>query len=246
MKALRLALTAARLAAPVLPRDETSAPRRDGSTFDYPSDSSLQQAAHGLLAHGLLLEFGGWTLGESTITCAWTLTHIESDEAQTHVLEWPLFTDMPQRAHATAAAISHAWRHLVMQLLGLRVEPRRVQLPATVDDLASWGGGKGVPTPARPTVVDDPVKADGGKGPPPARPTPYEVETYEVRVELLAVLVEQWNRVEAEHDSALGHPARTYTMADVFARCRGLSEPRMPKTAAEFAELAKWLREQMR
>ena len=238
MKALRLALTAARLAAPVVPRDETSAPRRDGSTFDYPSDSTLQQAAHGLLAHGLLLEFGGWTLGDTTVTCAWTLTHIESGEAQTHVLEWPLFTDMPQRAHQVAAAISHCWRHLVMQLLGLRVEPRDRPAPRP---------GSAIPT-RQALIVDSPeIAALGPDALPPGLggqgiPTPRR----DVLVEMLPALVEQWASVEAIHDRAERRPARTYTMADAFARCRGISEPRMPTTTTEFIELVKWLREQMR
>jgi len=234
VKALRLALTAARLAAPVVPRDETSTPRRDGSTFDYPSDSTLQAVAHGLIAHGLLLEFGGWTLGDTTVTCAWTLTHIESGEGQTHVLEWPLFTDMPQRAHATAAAISHCWRHLVMQLLGLRVEPRDRPGPRPV-------AAPALPTPPEIAALgpDDLPKELGGQGiPTPRRDAPAE---------LLHVLVDQWARIEAEHDAALGHPVQSRGIADAWARCRGgLKAPRMPAAAEDFAELAGWLRGQMR
>lgn len=224
MKSLYSALLAARLAAGVLPRDDSSPPRRGAPGFDFPSQEALQGAARELEEHGLLLLPDGAELGEEgkSATFAWQLLHVESGEFKSYQLEWPLFSDLDQRAHQFAAAWAHAWRHLIMQLLALRVAPRSVGGIPLRDDLAPWAGGQGVPSPV---IV-------------PRTATPM-VEGYSA--EKLVELVRWWGEREEEHDTAEGRPARTRTLADAWFACSGVGGGARP---SDLQPLFRWLTEQ--
>lgn len=222
MKALYSALLAARMASDILPRDETSPPRRGAPGFDYPSQEAIQGAARNLESHGLLLLPDGAELGdEGSATFSWLLLHVESGEAKVYMLEWPLFSDIDQIAHQFAAAWAHAWRHLVMQLLALRVAPRSVSGIPVRDDLPPWAGGEGKPAPV---IVPRAVAAAPN----------YSGEA-------LIEALRWWTDHEEDHDRAEGRPIRPLTIADAWRACSGLHS--MP-ASTDYPRIFAWLTEQ--
>jgi hypothetical protein len=216
----------------VLPRDEFSTPRKGTAGFDYPSQESVQAAGHTLAVHGLLLESDGAELGEETATLSWSLTHVESGERKVYVLEWPLFSDMTERAHQFAAAWSHAERHLVCHLLGLRVEPRSVAGVPVADDVPAWGGGRGKPTPAAP-ARDVPFFQ---------RPAVVPQSPPGFSDQALIDHLMWWIDREQLHDRTEGAPPRELTIASAWAACAGVPvAPAANLTLAQRERLFAWL-----
>jgi hypothetical protein len=236
MKALRIALQTARMEAPILPRDEYSPSRRGAPGFEYPSQESIQEAARLLDKHGLLLMPDGAEIGERTATLAWTLIHVESEESQGYVLDWPLFSDMTERAHQLAAAWAHAWRHLIMQLLALRVAPRGVVVGERGDDLPEWGGGKGTPSKAPFVPPWHPTPATAAQD--PARPT--------FSPDALIELIQEWCAEEEAHDRAEGRKPRPRTLDDAWAACCGGTAARLVQSRADHERLFTYLHDERR
>lgn len=232
MKALQTALLAARKAAGVLPRDESSAARKGQPAFSYPSQDAIQEEARHLDAAGLLLLAEGAEFSDLSATFSWRLIHVESGEHLDYSLTWPLFTDMEQVAHRVAAAWSHCWGRLVMQLLALRVAPR---VEATTPGIAPWterDAAKVGPMPA----WAGPAKAVVPRE--PVAPARYSGEH-------LIELVNWWCAREAEHDDAEGRPVTSRTLAHAWAACTGerVWGDMPPLTASERERLFFWLLE---
>lgn len=211
MKSLHAALLAARQAAGVLPRDESTA-RRDGRVVTYPSQDAIQEERRKLEAHGLLLLAESAELtGEGSALFSWSLIHVETGERLSYVLKWPLFVDIEQAAHQLAAAWDHAEGHVVRHVLALRVAKAGAAGPAE-----PYGWRAAV---APPRVADElgplPEWADAGR-------SGYTAEA-------LHELIEWWRIREEQRDRAEGRPPTSRGVAHVWARCNG----RRPPTSGE-------------
>lgn len=123
MATLYRALHAARKATKALIRDDIAPATDRRGPFTYPSQESVQEAWYTAEAEfGLLLLDQGQEQEDTNVLFAWILVHVESGVSMPLDLCWPMFaSDDLDEAHARAACWSHAWRHLVCHLLGIRI-----------------------------------------------------------------------------------------------------------------------------
>lgn len=129
------ALAAARRDMPRLPRSETgyvkTAGEKEEREFRYPSLEDLRAAVDLVFEkHELEEVLREMVVNGSTIALTWTLHHIPSGQTLPLAVTWPLFEiNGPDggrlyigRAHASGATVTHAWRHLMMQLLKVKTQ----------------------------------------------------------------------------------------------------------------------------
>lgn len=230
MATLYRALHAARKATKALIRDDIAPATDRRGPFTYPSQESVQEAWYTAEAEfGLLLLDQGQEQEDTNVLFAWILVHVESGVSMPLDLCWPMFaSDDLDEAHARAACWSHAWRHLVCHLLGIRIAA-----PAA----PPWA--------QRRSASDMPPWSEA----PTVKVSPVPVEDYSLP--RLAELCGEWSSTEGEADRVAGRPVTPRGLHEAWDACiahrngwvAGQRPPKVgpPNTDEEKRRLFYWL-----
>lgn len=164
---LLAALAAARAAMPVLVKNDTGYDAQD-EAFKFPRENDLRDAVNLVFTENKLMEVCGNAIATAGfVQTTWSLHHLPSGESMRFDITWPLMNDTGKfsRAHAAAAAWSHAWRHFMCKLLAVKTvdeaparPPAHVPPPVTsakldaeVGPMPDWSGS---PPPAHPRLAE--------------------------------------------------------------------------------------------
>lgn len=198
LRPLYTALRDARKATKALIRDDIAPATERRGPFTYPSQESVQQAWHTAEAEfGLLLLDQGQEQDEGDVLFAWVLVHVESGVSMPLELSWPMFAgDDLEEPHARAACWSHAWRHLVCHLLGIRI---------VAPTAPPWTQRK--------SASDMPPWSEA----PTFKVSPVPVEDYSLQ--RLAELCGEWSSSEGEADRAAGRPVTSRGLHEAWDAC---------------------------